>query len=102
MSERLYFALGPLAGCMLLDLADFLTFGPIGLLIGVPVGGAIGWWLGSMYGFGRTGRTILAILSGIYCTIPFTELLPIATIVGAVARFNAGRPAPTAEANSPG
>jgi hypothetical protein len=85
--QRLYFALGPIAGCMVLDLADFLTFGPIGLAIGVPVGAAIGWWLGSLYRFQMPGRAALAILSGIYCTIPFTELIPVATIVGAVARF---------------
>jgi hypothetical protein len=84
---RLYFALGPVAGCLVLDLADFLTFGPIGLALGIPVGAAIGWWLGSLYGFERQGRAVLAALSGLYCTIPFTEVLPIATIVGAAARF---------------
>jgi hypothetical protein len=85
--RRLYFALGPIAGCMVLDLADFLTLGPIGLVIGVPVGAAIGWWLGSLYGFQTQGRAVLAVLSGIYCTIPFTEVIPVATIVGAIARF---------------
>jgi hypothetical protein len=85
--QRLYFALGPIAGCMILDLADFLTFGPVGLVIGVPVGAAIGWWLGSLYAFKTQGRAVLAILSGIYCTIPFTELVPVATIVGGIARF---------------
>jgi hypothetical protein len=85
--QRLYYALGPVAGCLVLDLADFLTFGPIGLALGIPAGAAIGWWLGSLYGFEKQGRAVLAALSGLYCTIPFTELLPIATIIGATARF---------------
>lgn len=90
--ERLYVALGPIAGCLVLDLVDFVTLGPIGLVIGIPVGAAVGWWLGSLYGLERTGRITVAVLSAVYCTIPFTELLPIATLSGAVARFHhAGR-----------
>jgi hypothetical protein len=90
--ERLYFALGPIAGCLVLDLVDFVTLGPIGLVIGIPVGAAVGWWLGSLYGLQRTGRITVAVLSAVYCTIPFTEILPLATLSGAVARFHhAGR-----------
>jgi hypothetical protein len=90
--ERLYFALGPIAGCLVLDLVDFVTLGPIGLVIGIPVGAAVGWWLGSLYGLERAGRITVAVLSAVYCTIPFTELLPLATLSGAVARFHhAGR-----------
>jgi hypothetical protein len=85
--ERLHYALGPVAGCLVLDLVDFATLGPIGLAIGIPVGAAIGWWLGSLYGFKAQGRTLLAALCGLYCTIPFTEVLPIATVIGATARF---------------
>jgi hypothetical protein len=90
--ERLYFALGPIAGCLVLDLMDFVTLGPIGLVIGVPIGAAIGWWLGSLYGLERAGKITVAVLSAVYCTIPFTEILPLATLSGAVARFHhAGR-----------
>jgi hypothetical protein len=90
--ERLYVALGPIAGCLVLDLVDFVTLGPIGLVIGIPIGAAVGWWLGSLYGLERPGRITVAVLSAVYCTIPFTELLPLATLSGAVARFHhAGR-----------
>jgi hypothetical protein len=86
--QRLHFALGPLAGCLVLDFVDLATFGPVGLVLGVPLGAGVGYWLGSLYGFQATGRVVLAILSGIYCATPFTELLPVATIIGAVARFD--------------
>jgi hypothetical protein len=82
--HRLYYALGPIAGCLVLDLVDFVTLGPIGLVIGIPVGAAVGWWLGSLYGLERTGRITVAVMSAVYCTIPFTEILPLATLSGAI------------------
>lgn len=85
--ERLHRALGPLAGAIILDITDFVTFGPIGLVLGVAIGFPVGYWIASLYGFSRAGRWLIATLSGIYCTIPFTELIPLATMVAAVARY---------------
>lgn len=85
--ERLHRALGPLAGGMIIDFVDFATFGPIGLVLGPVLGGLAGWWVSSIYHFGTRGRIVVATLAAIYCTIPFTELLPLATLVAAVARF---------------
>jgi len=85
--ERLHRALGPLAGGIIIDFVDFATFGPIGLVLGPVLGGMAGWWVSSIYNFGTRGRVIVATLAAIYCTIPFTELLPLATLVAAVARF---------------
>ena len=71
-----------------------VTSVPVGVIVpscpSVPpviVGAAAGWWLGSLHGLSTNGRIVLATLAGVYLTIPFTEPLPIATVVGAVARF---------------
>jgi hypothetical protein len=84
---RLHRAFGPIAGGLVLDLVDLATFGPIGLLGGWILGAGVGWWIGSIYGFSKEAKLTLAISAGIYCMIPFTEPLPIATIVSAIARF---------------
>jgi hypothetical protein len=85
--ERLHRALGPLAGGIIIDFIDLVTFGPIGLVVGPVVGGLVGWWVSSIYGFGPRGRALVAFLAAIYCTVPFTELFPLATMVAATARF---------------
>lgn len=85
--ERLHRALGPLAGGIIIDCVDFATFGPVGLVLGPIAGGLAGWWVSSLYRFETRGRLIVALLAAIYCTIPFTELLPLATIVAACARY---------------
>jgi hypothetical protein len=90
---RLHRAFGPLAGAMLLDMVDLATFGPIGLILGPALGGLVGWWVSGIYDFSTRGRTAFAILAGVYCTIPFTEPLPIATAIAAVARFREKPPA---------
>jgi hypothetical protein len=63
MVIRLHRAFGPLAGAMLLDMVD------------------------GIYEFSTRGRLTFAILAAVYCTIPFTEPLPLATAIAAVARF---------------
>ena len=90
--ERTHRALGPLAAGIIIDVVDFATFGPIGLVLGPILGGLAGWWVSSIYHFRTRGRLIVAILAAIYCTIPFTELLPLATLVAAAARFFEGPP----------
>lgn len=85
--ERLHYALGPLAGGMMIDAADLLTPGPVGIFGGLLVGMPVGWYVASLYGFQTPSRLLIATLSGIYCTIPGTELIPLATLVSAVGRF---------------
>lgn len=84
---RLHRALGPIAGGLLLDFLDLATFGPIGLFGGFIIAAAVGWWLGTLYEFKPRNRVILAALAAAYTAIPMTEPFPIATAVGAVARF---------------
>lgn len=84
---RLHRALGPLAGGIVLDFVDLATFGPIGLLGGFVMGGLIGWWISSIYDFSLRGRSVFAVLAAAYTAIPFTEILPLATMISAWARF---------------
>lgn len=85
--ERLYAAIFPILGGLILDFADLATFGPVGLYTGMIVGCTIGWLISGIYDFSRNGRLIFALLAGIYCTIPYTFFLPLATIISATARF---------------
>ena len=84
---RLHRALGPILGGLILDFVDIVTFVPIGLFGGFLVGGLVGWWIATLYEFSPRGRAFLAILAALYTPVPLTEPLPIATAVGAVARF---------------
>jgi len=85
--ERLHRALGPILAGMLLDLLDLATFGPIGIYAGFIVGAIVGWWIGGLYRFPKSLKIATSILAGIYMTVPMTEFIPIATLIGGVARF---------------
>lgn len=85
--RKLYRALGPLAGGILLDTLDLATFGPLGLYFGGILGFCVGWWMASIHEFGSYGRFLFATLAAIYLTMPLTELLPLATIISAFARY---------------
>jgi hypothetical protein len=85
--DRLHRALGPLAGAMILDAADFVTVGPIGIFAGLFVGAATGWWISSIYQYSNNARMLWSLLAGLYCTIPFTAIIPFATLISVVGRF---------------
>jgi hypothetical protein len=90
---RLQRAFGPLAGGMILDLVDLSTFGPFGIG-GFFIGGLVGWWICSVYNVATTTRLTVALLSGVYCLLPLTEFIPVATMISAYIRFlgaDAGR-----------
>ncbi len=86
--ERFYVAIFPIIGGLILDFADLATFGPIGIYLGMAVGCTIGWLIGGIYEFSNKSRIIFTLLAGIYCMIPGTFYMPIATVISAVARFN--------------
>jgi hypothetical protein len=100
---RLHAALGPIAGGLVLDFVDLVTFGPIGLAVGPIVGGIVGWWLCSFYRLTGATRLLAIVAAGVYCFIPFTEPFPLATIVAAMGRFvnpHAPEPSPPDAADS--
>lgn len=86
--ERLMRSLGPLAGGYLLDLVDLATFGPVGFYLGPLLGGLLGWWLATVYRFGVLGQSLMTLITAMYCVLPGTELVPLATIVLALVRFS--------------
>jgi hypothetical protein len=95
--DRLHYALGPLAGGIIIDVADVISAGPVGPLGGMLIGMPVGWYVASMYGFQTPSRLLIATLSGVYCLIPRTELIPLATMISACSRFFAeDAPAPVA------
>ncbi|HPF99728.1 MAG TPA: hypothetical protein PLE77_06645 [Kiritimatiellia bacterium] len=87
IAARLNRAFGPILAGVIIDVVDLATFGPIGLVLGLPIGGLAGYWMGTCLGLDRKACVLCALAAGIYCMIPFTEVLPLATLVGAYARF---------------
>ena len=86
-AERLNRAFGPVVAGLIIDFVDLATFGPIGLVLGLPIGAFAGYWMGRALGFARKPALLCALAAGIYCMIPGTEMIPIATVVGALARY---------------
>ncbi len=86
-AKRLNRAFGPVVAGLIIDLVDLSTFGPIGLVLGLPIGGGCGYWMGRTLGLSQKQSLYCALAAGIYCTIPFSEILPLATLVGAFARY---------------
>lgn len=85
--NRINHAMGPVVAGMIIDAVDLITFGPLGLVLGIPVGSLAGYRLGQSMKLDRNACFICALAAGVYCTIPFTELLPLGTIVGALVRY---------------
>ena len=79
---------------LLLDLADLITFGPIGLWTGGLLGAALGWLIAPRIGF-AVRRWVPAALAGLYLMTPGTALLPLAGLlvgIRALAGGRSGRP----------
>ena len=93
-TERLNRAFGPVVAGLIIDFVDLATFGPIGLYLGLPIGAFAGYWMGRALGLGPKPSGLCALLAGIYCMMPGTEMLPIATLVGAGARYLESAPKP--------
>ena len=85
--ERIHRAVGPVAGGLILDSADLVTFGPMGFCLGPIIGALVGWWISSIYRFKHFSRIVWAVLAAIYCSLPATEFFPVATMIAVIARF---------------
>ena len=86
-AKRLNRFFGPVVAGILIDIVDLETFGPIGLYLGLPIGGLAGYWMGYCLGLAPKHRWLCALAAGIYCTVPGTEMIPLATLVGAFAQY---------------
>ena len=78
----------PLASGLILDFLDLATFGPVGIYAGFLIGFIIGYQMCPIFGF-TSGKNRLkwAVIAGIYCTMPGTEYLPLATITGLILAY---------------
>ena len=90
--QRLNRAFGPVVAGLVIDFVDLATFGPIGLYLDLPIGGFAGYWMGRALGLDRKPSVLCALLAGVYCMIPGTEMIPVATVVGALARYRESAP----------
>ena len=86
---RLKRAFAPLIPFIILDLFDFLTFGVLGLYVGLIVGVPMGYWICARQNLSFGKCLCGAFGAGIYCSLPFTEFIPAATLIGIWARFMA-------------
>ena len=80
-------AFGPVVAGAIIDIIDFATFGPLGLVFGLIVGGGVAWYICYLYGLPLRQKLLWSLAAGIYCTIPFTEFIPVGTLVGAFIRY---------------
>lgn len=80
-------AFGPVVAGLIIDAVDIVTFGPFGLVLGVPIGAAAGYWLARSLRLDTNPSWLCALIAAVYCTIPGTELLPLGTLVGAFVRL---------------
>ena len=78
----------PYAAAALLDAIDLATFGPLGLWVGFVLGALAGWFLAEHLGFMPRNRWMGAALGGLYCMLPGTSVLPLATVVTAIRQFS--------------
>jgi len=78
--------IGPMVAALAIDLLDLATFGPFGLYTGLILGGAAGYFLAPFLGFPPHRRWLSALATGVYCTLPLTGLIPLATLASVATR----------------
>ena len=79
-------AIGPVVAGMIIDVLDLATLGSTGFYLGFLLGAPAGWYLARHLGLDRRRALLTAIGCGIYCTIPFTFPIPVATMIGVWSR----------------
>jgi hypothetical protein len=79
-------AVGPVLAGVIIDVLDLATIGAMGLYLGFLLGAPAGWYLARHLGLDRRRAFGAALGCGLYCTIPFTSPIPVATMIGIWAR----------------
>lgn len=77
----------PLVAALAVDLADFATAGPLGLVAGLFVGFVLTGAVSLSAGARRRQALLFATLGALYCAFPLTEALPLATLLTLVHGF---------------
>jgi len=82
--EELNRAIGPVVAGLLVDLLDAATVSPpLGIVLGWP----LGYYIVRQVGCSRATAVRLGALIGVYCALPGTFLVPMATIVVLLAKL---------------
>lgn len=94
---------GPIFAALAIDLADLATAGPIGLALGVLIGGVLTTTVAAANGATTRRAVGLGLAGAIYCALPLTEAVPLATILTAMHAMLARqqRALPSASQTSP-
>ncbi|PRQ07463.1 hypothetical protein [Enhygromyxa salina] len=77
----------PIFAALAIDLADLATAGPIGLVMGLFVGGVLTTIVASLSGAKLSRALGLGMLGSLYCALPLTEPVPLATMLTALHVF---------------
>jgi nicotinamidase-related amidase len=88
--HKIEYTLGPIIGGMLLDSVSFMTMGRLWFL-GPSLGLILGYWICRIYRLSQWRSFALALLAGIYCSIPQLGRIPLATFLTAYIRFSSPR-----------
>jgi hypothetical protein len=71
----------PILTALAIDLADFARIGPTGLVMGFFVGFVLTLLLTLATDVPWWRAMVLSVLAGIYCMLPITDLVPLATML---------------------
>jgi hypothetical protein len=71
----------PILTALAIDLADLAMIGPTGIVAGFFVGFALTSMLTFATGVPLRRALVLSLLAGIYCMLPITDLVPLATML---------------------
>ena len=83
-------AFGPIVAGAIIDVLDLATFGSVGMYAGLVLGLMAGTWLCRYMGLNWKRSLSIGVACGVYCTIPITTPIPVATLIGAFARYRGG------------
>jgi hypothetical protein len=76
-----------IVGGLMIDVADVITLGGLGGVGGFLVGGLLTFGVCSSQGVSRFRTAALTMAGAVYCALPFTEALPLATLLALVSQL---------------
>ncbi|HMP74549.1 MAG TPA: hypothetical protein PKE55_14925 [Kiritimatiellia bacterium] len=78
------FILGPLLGGILIDIIDLATRLPH---FGLILGAVAGYWASRLVPATPAQRIAITLAAALYCALPKTHFMPVATIAGLITAF---------------